>query len=208
MATICPSVTPINAHEYREQMEKVTPFAKRIHLDFMDGELAPTESPGLEHAWWPDGVKADLHLMYQQPGKFLPTILKLKPSLVIVHAEADGDFLDFAGELHRHGIRAGVALLPDTPVAVIEPSLKVIDHVLIFSGDLGHFGGKADLSLMGKASEIKALKPNIEVGWDGGVNAQNAKLLAANGIDVLNVGGFIQKAENPEHAYAKLKQIV
>ncbi len=208
MATICPAILAKDPHEYREQIECVEHFAKRIQIDLTDGEFTKSKTIELDQVWWPDGVKTNLHLMYQQPAKFLPTILKLKPSLVIVHAEADGDFLDFAGELHRHDIKAGVALLPDTPVKAIELSLPAIDHVLIFAGNLGHFGGKADLSLVGKASEIKALKPNIEVGWDGGVNAQNAKLLAANGIDVLNVGGFIQKAENPEHAYAKLKQIV
>ncbi len=54
MAVICPTVTAYDPHEYREQMERVEPFAKRIHIDLMDGHFAPTKSPGLKHVWWPD----------------------------------------------------------------------------------------------------------------------------------------------------------
>jgi ribulose-phosphate 3-epimerase len=86
--------------------------------------------------------------------------------------------------------------------------MNLIDHVLIFSGDLGHFGGKANLSLLGKASELKALKPHVEIGWDGGVNEENALTLVNNGIDVLNTGGFIQRASDPASAYATLIEVI
>lgn len=205
MATICPCVTPTTSAEYKRQMERLQPFARRIHLDFMDGKLTPNTSPPLEEAWWPKGVKADLHLMYQNPTLHMRTIVKLKPHLVIVHAEAEGDFITFAQILHKLGIKVGVALLPETPASAIKPALQHIDHVMIFSGDLGHFGGRADLDLLIKAQAIKHLKHSLEIGWDGGVNDSNVHLLAAGGVDVLNVGGFIQKSSNPGEAYAKLK---
>jgi ribulose-phosphate 3-epimerase len=207
MAVICPTVTAFDVDAYREQLERVAPFAKRVHLDFMDGMFAPTKSPGIDKAWLPQGMTADLHIMYQQPAAQLAAIARFKSSLVVVHAEAEGDFIAFAKALHKHGIKTGVALLPQTPVQIIRPGLQYIDHILIFSGDLGRHGGHADLGLLNKVRECKQLKPSVEIGWDGGINADNAKALAQGGVDVLNVGGYIQNAPNPRQAYNTLKQI-
>jgi ribulose-phosphate 3-epimerase len=207
MAIICPTITAYNPHEYREQIERVAPFVERVHIDFMDGDFAPAKSPGIDHAWWPHAVKADLHIMYKQPTRYVELLVKLKPYLVIVHAESEGDFIAMANKLHEAGVKVGVALLQETPVKLIESALGVIDHVLVFSGKLGYHGGRADLGLSGKVSELKALKPSLEVGWDGGVNEHNAGYLAKSGVDVLNVGGFIQNSSDPESAYATMKQI-
>jgi ribulose-phosphate 3-epimerase len=208
MAIICPTVTAYDPHQFREQVERVTPFARRIHIDLTDGRFAEKQTIAIEQAWWPDYVQADLHLMYKQPETIMPTILRLAPHLVIIHAEADGNFLKMAQELHLHGIKVGVAILPGTKADDIRPALGEIDHVLIFSGHLGHFGGHANMALVGRASELKALKPQLEIGWDGGINAENAKTLAHNGVNVLNVGGFIQNAHNPREAYAKLRAVL
>lgn len=206
MATIAPAVLAADPHEFREQMERIAPFATRVQIDLTDNHFAKAKTIELEKVWWLKTVAADLHLMYKNPGDYLDTILRLAPSLAIVHAEAHGDFLELAEKLHTNGIKVGVALLPDTPVEKIRLSLPAIDHVLIFSGDLGHFGGKADLKLLDKAKELRELKPEIELGWDGGINEKNAGQLVGGGIDVLNVGGFIQKAKNPEAAYGKLER--
>lgn len=205
---VCPTVTSENSHQYREQMERASAFAKRIHIDFMDGVFSPTKSPTPEQAWWPEHMKADLHIMYQHPEKHLESIKRLKPNLVIVHAEAEGNFVVLARELHESGIKAGLALLADTPVSVIKPALEHIDHVLIFSGNLGHFGGTADLRLLEKVKECKTLKPRIEVGWDGGISDENVRELAKAGVNVLNVGGYIQHAEKPYERFSVLENLL
>lgn len=187
---------------------RTQPFGKRLQLDLADGAFAPVKTVGLGQLSWPKGVQVDIHLMYKNPVAELRQLLALKPHMVIVHAEASGNFVDFSRVLHKFGIKVGVALLPKTPVKTVQPAMDHIDHILIFSGDLGHFGGTADLGLLVKAQTAKALKPTIEVGWDGGVNEHNAQFLVAGGVDVLNVGGFIQKASNPAAAYAKLKQSI
>lgn len=207
MAVVCPCITALDPHEYREQIERVSGFARRLHIDFMDGELAPTVSPPVESAWWPREISADIHLMYKRPHDHLNKIINLRPHLVIVHAEAEGHFIGIAELLHRAGIKVGVALLPQTEVSTLKPSLEHIDHVLIFSGDLGHFGGEADTRLLSKVHEVKKMKHTLEVGWDGGVSAENAAELIKAGVDVLNSGGFIQKAENPAGAYATLEAL-
>lgn len=203
MAIICPTVTATEPHDFKSQIERIQPFAKRIHVDLADGVFAP-KLLDLSKVWWPTNIPIDVHLMYQRPLFYLDAVAKLKPRLVIVHAEADGDFKQIISILKVAHIKVGVALLESTQFEAILPELEAIDHILIFSGDLGHFGGHANLDLLNKVKKIKTLPKLIEVGWDGGINDSNVKLLAIGGVDVMNVGGFIQRSDNPLNAYAKL----
>lgn len=205
---ICPTVLANDAKTYDVQMHRVSSFAKRIQVDLMDGEFASPKSVPLHKVWWPHHVKADIHLMYQRPMDYLPELIKLQPHMVIFHVEAMFHHMHMAAELHKEGILAGLAILPETPVKNIEQILSSFDHLLIFSGNLGHFGGKADLSLLKKAQEAKLHHPDLEIGWDGGVSSENAEQLAQGGIDVLNVGGAIQKADDPRAAYDALVETI
>ncbi len=207
-AIICPTVLAQSSEEYQQQMERIAQFAQRVHIDLADGHFARTLTVPIKEAWWPAGMQADLHVMYKQPFRHTKDLIELRPELVIVHAEAEGDFFAFADKLHSEGIAVGVALNPQTLPHAIEPALDDIDHVLIFSGNLGHFGGKADTHLLTKVLRLRYLKPTLEIGWDGGINEKNAATLAAGGVDVLNTGGFIQHAANPAGAYHALVEKV
>lgn len=207
-ATICPTITAYEPHEYREQMDRVSGFATRIHIDLMDGEFAPTRSPGLDQVWWPEHLLADIHLMYKRPMEHIEQLIKLHPHMVVVHNEAELHHMHFAAELHKHDIKVGLALLADTPLEQSEQIMHSFDHALIFSGHLGYHGGTADLGLLDKVKAVKAHNPEIEVSWDGGISDQNALQLVQAGVDVLNVGGFIQKAAHPQEAYAKLEAML
>jgi len=206
--TICPTITTDNPDVYLRQIQQTLAYAHRIHIDLSDGIFTNNKLMSIEDVWWPGGVRADLHVMYKDPLEHLPALLALQPQLIIVHAEADGDFREFAKLVRHHGIEAGVALLPETPVEAIRPALPLIDHVLIFSGHLGHFGGHADIELLEKAQQLRTLKPTVEIGWDGGVNDQNARTLAEGGIEVLNAGGYLHGAIAPETAYGTLRAAV
>jgi len=201
--TICPTITTNDPDTYARQVELTLTYAHRIHIDLADG-IFTNRLIDIESVWWPGGVRADLHVMYERPFDHAEALLVLRPQLIIVHAESDGDFLAFANACHHYGIEVGVALLPETPVEAIYPALHLIDHVLIFSGHLGHFGGHADMSLLGKVQELKRLKPQLEIGWDGGVNDKNARALALGGVDVLNAGGYLHGAKAPKTAYMEL----
>lgn len=208
MPIICPTIDAFDATEYRQQMERVSHFAERVHIDLMDGDFAPVMSPGFDDIWWPHHLIADIHLMYQRPMDVLHQLIKLRPHMVIVHAEVEVHHMHFAAELHKHGIETGIAILQDTPVDNIKQIMHSFDQVLVFSGNLGYQGGAIDLGLIEKVKQIKDYYPEIEVAWDGGINADNLPALLASGVDVCNVGGFIQKAENPQTAYDTLKAIV
>jgi ribulose-phosphate 3-epimerase len=208
MASIVPTVTAFDVDEYRTQIERIQPFAERIHIDLMDGVFAPSVSPTLDSVWWPFTQQADIHLMYKTPMDYLPLLIKLQPRMVVIHNEADVHHMHFAAELHKAGIMAGLAILQDTPIDWAHQIMHSFDHVLIFSGHLGYHGGEADLGLLQKVAYVREHHPDAEIGWDGGVNAENAQALIDGGVDVLNVGGFIQKSANPNDAYATLEALI
>lgn len=203
---ICPTVTAYDLHEYRLQLQRITTFAKRVHIDLMDGIFAPTKSPDINKIWLAQDVPCDIHLMFQHPDKQIDSILELKPRMVILQAEATPHSLQRAMRSLKGRTLRGISLLSATNVNDLEVTklIKVADHVLIFSGHLGFHGGKADLSLLDKVEQIRQINPSIEIGWDGGINDFNASKLMHGGVDVLNVGGYIQKAADPTYAYHKL----
>lgn len=207
MPVVCPTVLAPDKVEYEASIQRVSKFGKRIQIDLTDGIFAKNPTVGPSEIWWPAGLSADIHLMYKDPLLVLKEILAHQPSMVIIHAEADGNFTKTYEACRDSGAKLGVALLPATEPNVIAKELSRIDHVLIFSGDLGSYGGYADLSLLEKVDYLKKQKPDLEIGWDGGINDRNISELVLAGVDVLNVGGFIQKAENPEKAYNALFRI-
>ncbi len=189
-------------------MERIEPFAKRVHIDLMDGEFAPSKSPGLDQVWLPKTLTADIHLMYKRPAEQIDQLINLKPSMVVIHFEADVDHLDFSAKLIQNNIKAGLAILSRTPVESIKDVMHCFDHILIFSGKLGHHGGKADLKLLDKVRQIREHYPEVEISWDGGISDKNARQLVEGGIDVLNVGGFIQKSKEPLVSFNRMTETI
>ncbi len=209
MSVICPTVTAYDVEEYSRQLRVASQFAKRIHIDLMDGQFAPTESPSLNEIWLPPhGPAIDIHLMYQEPMAVLHQLVKLKPHMVVIHNEAHVHHMHFVAELHKHDIKVGLAILQETPIEYAYQIMHSFDHVLIFSGKLGHHGGEADLGLLDKVRKVREHHPEAEIGWDGGINDYNAKKLVNAGVDVLNTGGFIQNSSHPEGAYKKLAGLI
>lgn len=208
MAIVCPAILASNTDDYAEQVRRVAGFARRIQIDITDGLFAKNQTVQADDIWWPVGVLADIHIMYNRPLAVLPKLLVHPPHMIIAHAESEGDFEQLSRLCKSEDVKVGIALLPDTPVEVIMPALPLVDHVLIFSGQLGHFGGHADMGLLRKVHYLKSYKPSLEIGWDGGISDKNVARLVAGGVDVLNTGGYIQKAQDPQVAFVKLQSTI
>lgn len=205
MSLIAPAILTENADQYKQAIDKVQPFAQRIHVDVTDGEFAPTFTVGFNELWWPEGWEVDVHAMVARPVEHLATLVQLKPSMVIFHAEADPEKLpSVLATLKQYDIKAGVALLRPTVPKSVEAVIKQADHVMVFTGDLGKYGGTANLMQLEKVRLIKQINPEAEIGWDGGVNVDNAYTLTQGGVNVLNVGGAIQKATDASLMYNQL----
>jgi ribulose-phosphate 3-epimerase len=204
MSVIAPAVLAETPESYKTMIEKIQPFAQRVHIDICDGEFAPTTTVKSNEVWWPQEWQVDVHAMVAHPEQHIQTLVALKPHMVIFHAEINVNMIQVIQYLKQFGIKAGVALQRSTVPATVKDVLEVADHAMIFSGDLGHYGGTASLMQLEKVRLIKSINSGLEIGWDGGVNIENAYGLAQNGVDVLNVGGAIQNADDAQKAYATL----
>lgn len=206
MSVVVPAITEQTKEAVATEWLKMQPFASRIHVDMMDGEFAPGAIVAPSDLSWSQGWEVDIHLMYQQPMTQLAAISAMvpKPSLVIFHGEAEGDLMEFTKGLRAAGIKAGIALVrPTVPSDKIE-LIEAVDHVLIFSGDLGKHGGKANMLQLEKVQLIRKINPEAEIGWDGGATIDNAYTLALGGVDVINVGNTLASADDPAEVFRKL----
>lgn len=208
MSIICPTILASDIASYQDQVVRLQPFASRVQIDLADGDFAPTQTIGPTELRWPENWAVDIHLMYQRPVEQLEALARLAPRRVILHAEAEGDLLGSIQYLQKVGIKTGLALLRGTVPESVRELILAVDHVLIFSGDLGKYGGKANLLQLEKVRIVKKMKPELEIGWDGGANLDNAYTLALGGVNVINVGGAIAHSKNPAATYAQLVEEV
>ncbi len=204
MSQIVPTIMAETVDQLRAESARISQFARRVHIDLSDGEFAPTFLLNANQLFWPEGWEVDIHAMVARPSEHLGKLLQLKPNLVVLHAEAQEDITPHLEALKQAGIKAGVALLKTTVPLTVKNLILAADHVMIFSGDLGKRGGVASMMQLEKVRLVKQIKPDVEIGWDGGVNVENAYTLTQGGVDVLNVGGAIAEATSPIEVYNNL----
>ncbi|MDB5262109.1 MAG: ribulose-phosphate 3-epimerase [Adhaeribacter sp.] len=186
--------------------------AEWIHFDVMDGVFVPNISFGLPvlEAVRKHATKIlDVHLMIQEPGRFIPQFRQAGADIITVHYEACPHLHRTVQQIKEVGAKAGVALNPHTPVQVLADIIQDLDLVLIMSVNPG-FGGQQFIPQTYR--KIAALKELIAtasspalIEIDGGVNQLNAAQLLATGADVLVAGNFVFSARDPLKAIAGLR---
>ena len=206
MSIITPAILATNPEEYKEQVEKIFPFAERVHIDVTDGEFAPSLTLPETQIWWPQEWKVDIHMMVARPSEHIDAIIQLNPNMVVFHSEVEEDLVPIFERLKNETmIKPGLALLRSTVPETVAPAIKAAEHILIFSGNLGEMGGVANMMQLEKIRLIKAINSNVEIGWDGGANLSNVFNLTQSGVDVVNVGAAIMQAQDPEQAYHQME---
>lgn len=204
ISIVAPTILTKNPTEYKEIIQKYHPFVKRAHIDISDGTLSPDTTVNETATWWPKGWHVDIHMMTANPAAHVDNLIKLHPNLVIFHAEAKDDLLPIFDTLKKNGMKVGVAIVKGVYPPSIKAILEQADHALIFSGDLGKYGGTVDPLLLEKVPLIQEIHPGIEIGWDGGVNLENIRQIVHGGVTVINVGSTIANAPDKAGTYAAL----
>lgn len=204
MPTIVPTITTDKPEIFTANLQEFSKFSKRIHIDASDGTLASTNLLPLSQIQPTEDIALDIHIMSARPSEHLADILRIKPSLCIVHAEVDDDIQDLFAKLKAAGIKVGVALLKTTFPGRVRDRITMSDHVMIFAGELGSQGGTLDPLQMEKVPLVRAIKQDLEISWDGGVNLSNVRAVAHSGVDVINVGSAITNAPDKAAMYQSL----
>ncbi len=207
MASVAPTINATTPEDYARRISNVKSFVKRLHIDVGDGVFTDVKTVGLSQVYDVDGVPFDLHLMMTHPESQVEDICALGPQLVIVHFEAPFDREEFFKEMRAMDIKVGLAINVETTIEQVRDILPAIDHLVVFTGRLGHNGGEFRADCLEKIGQARAINPDLEIAVDGGLNQETARLAVEAGADVLDVGSFIHDAEDPEIAYVAVLAI-
>ena len=183
-----------------------------FHLDVMDGLFVPNISFGIpvikainRHTLKP----LDVHLMIEQPERYISDFKDAGANILTVHYEASTHLHRTLQAIKSEGMKAGVALNPHTNVDLLMPVIEEVDLVCLMSVNPGFGGQKFIEGTYRKVSKLKELitKANVstKIEIDGGVTSENAKDLLECGADVLVAGSFVFKSENPTATISNLK---
>ena len=166
----------------------------RLHLDFGDGHFVPNFILGaevfqlLKHR--PD-FRLETHLMIEDPCSFLHLFTR-GSDIILFHPEAAPDPERCLREIRQAGVRAGVAITPETPAEALWPILDEVDEVLVMTVTPGFAGSPFVPEMIAKVKEIKAAlasrNPSADLAVDGAINEKTIPALAAAGANVF-VGG-------------------
>jgi len=183
-----------------------------FHLDIMDGVFVPNISfgfPVVEQIKKLGKKTLDVHLMIVEPDKYLSAFKNAGADILTVHYETCSHLHRTIQQIKSLGMKAGVAINPHTPVHLLEDIIQDLDMVLIMTVNPG-FGGQKfiensylKIARLKKMIQDKGAHTLIEV--DGGVDLTNIKKLEDTGVDVMVVGSFIFRSENPTETIHLLK---
>jgi ribulose-phosphate 3-epimerase len=214
MIKIAPSVLSADFSKLGQQVQELDRCgADIIHLDVMDGSFVPNITFG------PPIIKAlrsytklafDVHLMIDEPSRYIEDFVKAGADIITVHYEADKHIDRTINYIKSFGVKAGVALNPGTPVSCIKNLIKSLDMVLIMSVNPG-FGGQKYIDYSSeKIEEVKnlslILNPELMIEVDGGIDASNIKDIVGCGANVIVAGSAVFKNNAIEENIRNLKR--
>jgi len=215
MIKVAPSILSADFRNLEAEIRKVEEAgADLIHIDVMDGHFVPNITIG------PLVVKAcrkitqlplDVHLMIENPDRYIPDFAQAKADIITVHVEASKNLEEDIELIKQNNARPGVVVNPATPIESVFPFLDKIAMVLIMSVNPGFEGQKFMPEVLPKIKKLKAqsskLKINLDIEVDGGINLETAKEVVKAGANVLVAGSAIFYAPDYQTVIQKMKAL-
>ena len=214
MIKIAPSILSADFARLGEEVRALEAGgADYVHVDVMDGHFVPNLTIGplvVEAVRKVTRLPLDVHLMIENPDRYIPEFAKAGADIITVHQEAVPHLHRTVQLIRSLGKKAGVSLNPATPVSTLEVILDELDLVLLMSVNPG-FGGQsfipsvlAKITALRREIDRRGLKVELEV--DGGVKTDNIGSIAAAGADVFVAGSAVFATADYGKTIAALKQ--
>lgn len=163
-----------------------------LHVDIMDAHFVPNLSfspvvTAALHKRFPD-LKLDVHLMMDNPEKYIDDFAKAGAWNITIHAEIPGDVPGMLQKLRNMGVKAGLSIKPGTPVSAVADLLSLTDMLLVMTVEPGFGGQKFNTDMLAKLTELREMNYSGLLEADGGVTLNNLPQLKAHGLDVAVMG--------------------
>ena len=185
--------------------------AALLHVDVMDGHFVPNISigvPVVASLRKATKLQLDVHLMIENPERYIEAFAGAGADLISVHQEATPHLDRALSMVREHGCKAGAVINPATPVMMLSEVLGKVDHVLVMSVNPG-FGGQAFLpEAMGKIRELREIRDrhhyNYRIEVDGGIGPENVAEVVQAGAQILVAGTSVFHAADPAAAVREM----
>ncbi|MBB6452969.1 ribulose-phosphate 3-epimerase [Salirhabdus euzebyi] len=216
MTKIAPSILSANFAKLGDEIKDVEKAgADYLHIDVMDGHFVPniTIGPFIVDAIRPiTDLPLDVHLMIEDPDKYIPLFAKAGADFITVHQEACTHLHRTIQLIKGEGVKAGVVLNPATSAELIRPILQDVDLVLLMTVNPGFGGQKFISSVVPKISQIAKWREedglHFDIEIDGGVNVNTAKTCVDAGADILVAGSAVFNFPDRKQAIDNILQSI
>lgn len=199
MNHLAPSILSADFANLERDIKIITDAgATYVHVDVMDGHFVPnlTIGAGVTSAIR-KGTSAiiDAHLMISNPDQYIEDFIKAKADIITIHFESNGDTLEQIKKIKASGIRAAVAIKPNTPVTVLDEYLELLDMVLVMTVEPG-FGGQSFMNdMVSKIEYLRDIKKEkgytFDIQVDGGIKHDNVHIVLDAGANIIVAGSAI-----------------
>lgn len=215
MILVAPSILSANFAALQEDIVRAEKAgADWLHIDVMDGKFVPNLTigpPVVANLRKVSKLFFDVHLMVEKPEDLIPDFVKAGADMITVHVETCPHLHRTLQMIKEAGVKAGAALNPSTPLAMIENVLCDLDLVLIMTVNPG-FGGQAFIpTMLPKIRKLKQMMQSCQnpafLQVDGGVNDSTGRDVVEAGCNVLVAGSYVFGAGQVEEAIKSLKSL-
>ena len=205
---IAPSILSADRTKLQEEIKKIEAYSDFLHVDVMDGKFVPPVTFKAEEIKKiKSKVPKDVHLMVEHPIKdnFIDDYADAGASIITIHEECKDDIKEAFELIRSKGIRTAISINPSTPLDKIKPYLDDVDMVLIMSVNPGYSGQKFIPDVLPKIKELRALKPDLDIEIDGGINVDTIKSVVDAGANVIVAGSSVFGKEDRIKAIKELR---
>ena len=204
---IIPAIIAKNQGELEDRNKKVADFVDIIQLDFMDAKFVPNNSIDFDFELPETNCKFESHLMINDPEKWIDNH-GFKVDTILIHYESINDPMAIINQVKDKNKKVGFVLNPETSISNIEDYLDHLDQVLIMTVNPGFYGSPFLHDMIDKISDLRKIKPELNIEVDGGIVPDTIGLVDRAGANMFVSGSYIVKSKDTRESIINLKKIV